>query len=108
MTTFQYQRDKSTSDQLEADFAAKEKRYLTQFSETKSTIANLRLEVKTGNDTIQSLKHLLDKEKSSHKHSVASLANEKEKVSINLEEQYSGSIQRQQGLIERLLEDKKE
>ena len=106
--TSQYHHQNSLPSQPQSDFLANQKKYLTQVSETKSTIANLRLEVKTSQSTIQSLKQFLTQEKSQHALQMAQATQEKEKISLDLEEQYSGSIQRQQGLIERLLEDKKE
>lgn len=57
----------SNKNHIQEDLFEKEKEYMQKISETKSTIANLKLEVKNGNDTVEALKKKIQNERENFK-----------------------------------------
>ena len=90
-----------------SEWFEKEKNLIAQMSETKTTIASLKLEAKTANDNVDTLKTLLDRERKQFKITEENLLKEKDQLKTSMENELGGSLSRQQELIEKLLEDKK-
>lgn len=103
-----HEKPSNQTKHLEEELYEKEKEYMKKVSETKSTIANLKLEVKTANDTIEVIKKKMLGERETFKTKEEEMNAKVDQVKSEYEQEYGNSLERQQNLIESLLGNKKD